>query len=207
MVAKHLTNDFSLRRKEISMQPCNEIETKLAEAMRLIPANGVGGDLRSILSDVLDRRSDDPVRDLQSVAGALTGFAWWAWGKNAKQLVMEVIEAQKLPSNDKTPEGAACNVPGLINNTAKKDKPMFKLEISTENEAFRAGDRAVEVADILEGIAERLRQGVQRGKAMDSNGNRVARGDSPTTIERRARSEAGPDCRWPVSNGKHANLE
>lgn len=75
------------------MLTCTEIEAKLAEAKRLIPAKGVGSDMRAILADVLGMRSGNPIQDLHMVAGGLTGFEWCGWGKNAKKLVMKAIEA------------------------------------------------------------------------------------------------------------------
>ena len=48
---------------------------------------------------------------------------------------------------------------------------MFKLEISTDNAAFE--DNPDELAQIVEGVANSIRDGVVQGMVRDSNGNTV----------------------------------
>jgi len=51
--------------------------------------------------------------------------------------------------------------------------PKFKLEIVTENEAFRGSD--AEVARILRDAAYKVDRGYRDGRLMDVNGNTVGK--------------------------------
>lgn len=51
---------------------------------------------------------------------------------------------------------------------------MFKLEFSTDNEAFQPNPR-MEITAILRHIAKKVDEGETGGKVMDGNGNSVGR--------------------------------
>ena len=50
---------------------------------------------------------------------------------------------------------------------------MFTMKFKTDNAAFDGQDKPEEVANILSGIAQSIREGYPSGGVYDSNGNRV----------------------------------
>ena len=64
----------------------------LSMTRRLIPAGGIGKDIRSILSDVIDHKSADPSADIKLALNALDGFDAFGWGREAKALLVHAFE-------------------------------------------------------------------------------------------------------------------
>lgn len=50
---------------------------------------------------------------------------------------------------------------------------MLKIMIETKNDAFKDGNRKVEIFRILDKIKEEIKRGYEEGNIMDTNGNWV----------------------------------
>lgn len=63
-----------------------EINSCIREAKMLIPHGGLGKDMHLILDDVLHKRSDDDLADVERVASACKPLPW-DWAKRAVELL------------------------------------------------------------------------------------------------------------------------
>lgn len=63
-----------------------EINSCIREAKRVIPDGGLGKDMHLLLDDVLHKRSDDDLADVERVASACKPLPW-DWAKRAVELL------------------------------------------------------------------------------------------------------------------------
>lgn len=70
------------------------------QAREIIPRGGIYGDMRFVLAEVLNGKSEDTLKDLRRVRNACEPLPW-EWAQTAMRLVEQAVDC--LPEESGTP--------------------------------------------------------------------------------------------------------